>query len=61
MKIRDLRHSVTSYRDGCFLPKTREAITATSDGEVIVWSTKSLKDLSRTQKSGVKSAIKYVK
>lgn len=58
---RDLRHSVTSYLHACFLPFKNEAITATSDGEVIIWSTSSLKDLSRKQKNGTKSAIKYLK
>ena len=59
--VRDYSHSVSSYRHGCFFPGKNDAITATSDGEVIVWSQTSLKDLSRKQKNGSKSAIKYLK
>ena len=59
--ISDLRHSVASYSHACFLPGKSEAVTCTNDGEIIVWSTTSLKDLSRKQKNGLKSAIKYLK
>jgi hypothetical protein len=61
VNYRDLRHPVSSYLHACFLPGKGEAITVTSDGEVIVWSNTSLKDLSRQQKNGTKSAIKYLK
>ncbi|TPX56217.1 hypothetical protein PhCBS80983_g04702 [Powellomyces hirtus] len=63
---KDFKHVPTSYTQSTFLPATPQntigqALTATADGDIVVWTDRSLFNLSETLEKGRKAGVKIMK
>ncbi|KAJ3161226.1 hypothetical protein HDU88_007399 [Geranomyces variabilis] len=63
---KDFKHVPTSYAHSTFLPTTSnntigQALTGTNDGDIVVWSDRSLFNLSETLEKGRKAGVKVMK
>ncbi|KAJ3015605.1 hypothetical protein HKX48_004466 [Thoreauomyces humboldtii] len=63
---KDFKHIPTSYTHSTFLPTTPhntigQALTATADGDIVVWTDRSLFNLSETLEKGRKAGVKVMK
>ncbi|RKO84258.1 WD40-repeat-containing domain protein, partial [Blyttiomyces helicus] len=62
MSSKDFKHTPTAFTDSVFLPSAAsEAISSTADGEIVVWTNRSLNNLSVKLEKGKKAAIKCMK
>ena len=51
----------SSLTYSCFVPNSNMAVTATGDGDLIVWNNRSLNNMSEKLPKGVKAATKFVR
>ncbi|KAJ3152729.1 Cilia- and flagella-associated protein 251 [Geranomyces michiganensis] len=63
---KDFKHVPTNYTQSTFLPTTSsntigQALTGTTDGDIVVWSDRSLFNLSETLEKGRKAGVKVMK
>ncbi|KAI9100552.1 quinon protein alcohol dehydrogenase-like superfamily, partial [Phlyctochytrium arcticum] len=63
LSSKDFKHSPSSFRSSAFLPTTSpdaigQAISCTGDGDIIVWTDRSLNNLSIQMERGKKAAMK---
>ena len=58
---KDFKHSDFDYTYSTFAPVTNDALTGTKEGDLIVWSNKSLNNLSIQLEKGNRSTVKFVK
>ncbi|XJO78238.1 hypothetical protein BDV3_002714 [Batrachochytrium dendrobatidis] len=61
LSSKDFKHTPSGYSYSNFLPSLNQAVSGTKDGEVIVWSDKSLDNLSIKLKKGHKEVVKFIK
>ncbi|KAJ1548616.1 Cilia- and flagella-associated protein 251, partial [Cladochytrium tenue] len=58
MNSKDFKHTPSMYTCSVFVPTTGQALTATTDGDVVVWAGRSLNNLSQELKDGQRAAVK---
>ncbi|KAI9338380.1 WD40-repeat-containing domain protein [Zopfochytrium polystomum] len=61
LNSKDFKHAPSLFTCSAFIPTTSESLTATTDGDVVVWTNKSLNNLSNELETGQKAAIKFMR
>ncbi|KAJ3190704.1 Cilia- and flagella-associated protein 251 [Irineochytrium annulatum] len=61
LSSKDFKHNPTSFTYSAFIPTTNQSVTTTGDGDVIIWTDRSLNNLSVPLERGKKAAIKFMK
>ncbi|KAJ3122053.1 Cilia- and flagella-associated protein 251 [Nowakowskiella sp. JEL0407] len=61
LSSKDFKNVPSAFTSSTFIPGTSLALSATADGDVVVWGDRSLNNLSVKLQKGVKAAVKYVK
>ncbi|KAJ3415556.1 Cilia- and flagella-associated protein 251 [Chytridiales sp. JEL 0842] len=61
LNSKDFKHAPSELIQSTFIPTTHQSVTSTADGEVIVWTNRSLNNFSQELDKGKKAAIKFMK
>ncbi|KAI8920548.1 WD40-repeat-containing domain protein [Entophlyctis helioformis] len=61
LSAKDFKHVPSGYTFSTFIPSLGQAASATLDGDVVVWTDRSLNNLKVKLERGQKAAIKFVK
>ncbi|KAJ3107825.1 Cilia- and flagella-associated protein 251 [Phlyctochytrium planicorne] len=61
LSSKDFKHTPSGFMCSSFIPTTNQSVTTTADGDVVVWTDRSLNNLSIPLEKGKKAAVKFMK
>ncbi|KAI8830709.1 WD40-repeat-containing domain protein [Chytridium lagenaria] len=60
LSSKDFKHTPSGFMSSSFIPTTNQSVTTTADGDVVVWTDRSLNNLSVPLERGKKAAVKFM-
>ncbi|KAJ3328660.1 Cilia- and flagella-associated protein 251, partial [Blyttiomyces sp. JEL0837] len=61
LSSKDFKATPSAFTCSAFIPTTKQSVTATTDGDVVVWTNRSLNNLSIELTDGKRAAVKFMK
>ncbi|KAJ3216900.1 hypothetical protein HDU67_008807 [Dinochytrium kinnereticum] len=61
LSSKDFKHTPSGFMSSSFIPTTNQSVTTTADGDVVVWTDRSLNNLSIPLERGKKAAVKFMR